>query len=74
MSERYLVEKKFIFTLFALIVTTGLLVGGRIPASSFEQIVIWLSGIFVLGEAASGWVQSMGGRMAVSKSEASSKE
>ena len=59
-ADRYLIEKKFILVTLTILIITGLLWAGRLSSASYENMVIWLAGIFVLGEAASGWVQVLG--------------
>lgn len=55
--DKNLTEKRFIATLVALLCTTGLVYANKIGAANFEQIVIWVTGVFVAGGASDMWAQ-----------------
>ncbi len=57
MNEDKLLEKRFIATIVALLAATGMLYANRIGAPNFEQIVIWVVGLFVAGGASDTWAQ-----------------
>lgn len=55
--ERKLLEKHFIVVLIAILATSGLLWGGHLQAGNYEQIIIWVVGLFVAGGAAEKWAE-----------------
>lgn len=57
MNEDKLLEKRFIATIVALLATTGMLWANRLGAANFEQVVIWVVGLFVAGGASDKWAQ-----------------
>lgn len=59
-ESKYLIERKFIVTLLSIGLASLMLWNKLIPAESYSQIVIWCSGIFVVGQVASNWVQMLG--------------
>lgn len=66
MLEKNLIEKRFIATLVALIGTMVLVYANKLGAANFEQIIIWVTGMFVVGGASDVWAQYY----AVSKAKA----
>lgn len=60
MLEKNLIEKRFIATLVAILCATGLTYANRIGAANFEQIVIWVTGVFVAGGASDVWATYYG--------------
>lgn len=57
MLEKNLIEKRFIATLVAILCTTGLVYANKVGAANFEQIIIWVVGLFVAGGASDTWAQ-----------------
>jgi len=47
-----IIEKKLILCAFSLLLTAGMLWSGKIEASNFENINVWVVGLFVTGQAA----------------------
>lgn len=45
-----LASRRFIITVLTLFATTILRVNGLIEAENFETIVIWLTGIYIIGK------------------------
>ena len=60
MLEKNLIEKRFIATLVALLCATGLTYANKIGAANFEQIIIWVTGVFVAGGASDVWATYYG--------------
>lgn len=57
MLEKNLIEKRFIAVLLAIFATTGLVYAKRLGADNYEQIIIWVVGLFVAGGASDTWAQ-----------------
>lgn len=57
MPENKLIEKRFIAVLLAILTTAGLTYVNRLGAANFEQIIIWVVGLFVAGGASDTWAQ-----------------
>jgi type IV secretory pathway VirB2 component (pilin) len=55
MLEKNLIEKRFIATLVAIIATSLLVYTGKLGAANYEQIIIWVVGVFVAGGASDVW-------------------
>lgn len=47
-----IIEKKLILCAVSLLLTAGMLWSGKIEAINFENINVWVVGLFVTGEAA----------------------
>jgi hypothetical protein len=60
MLEKNLIEKRFIATLVAILCTTGLVYANKVGAANFEQIIIWVVGLFVAGGTSDTWAQYYG--------------
>lgn len=56
-ESKFLIERKFAVTLLVIGLTALMVWNGKVTASTFEQVMIWTSGIFVVGSVASNWVQ-----------------
>lgn len=56
-ESKFLIERKFFVTLLVIILTSVMRWNGKVEASTFEQVMIWCSGIFVAGQVATNWVQ-----------------
>ena len=60
MLEKNLIEKRFIAVLVAIIGTSLLVYTGKLGAANYEQIIIWVVGLFVAGGASDTWAQYYG--------------
>ena len=60
MLEKNLIEKRFIAVLVAILSTAGLVYANKLGAGNFEQIIIWVVGLFVAGGASDTWAQYYG--------------
>lgn len=69
MLEKNLIEKRFIAVLVAILCTTGLVYANKLGAGNFEQIVIWIVGLFVAGGASDTWAQHYGGSLFAPKAK-----
>ena len=58
MSEQSKIfEKRMIFAGVAMIIASVMTVGGYVDAANFERILVWITGIFVLGDASADWAK-----------------
>lgn len=59
MDSDKLIEKRFIAVLVAMLAATGMLWANRIGAPNFEQIIIWVTGLFLAGSTSDKWASSV---------------
>lgn len=57
MDENKILEKRFIATVLAIVMAGVMLWCQRIGAPNFEQIIIWVVGLFVAGGSSDKWAQ-----------------
>lgn len=58
--EGKLLEKRFIAVLVTLLLSSALLWNNHLAPGNFEQIVIWIVGLFMAGGAAEKWAEIYG--------------
>ena len=60
MVEEKLIEKRFVITLVAVLVSTFLVYAGKLNPANFEQIIVWVVDMFVVGGASDAWAKHYG--------------
>lgn len=63
-ESKFLIERKFAVTLLVIIATTAMIYLGKILPGTYENVMIWTSGIFVVGNVTATLVQVIGMRTA----------
>ena len=56
-AETSIFEKKLILAVLALAVTGVMMWTGKIEPSTYENVYVWICGVFILGEASANWAQ-----------------
>lgn len=56
-TETSIFEKKLILAVLALLVTGGMMWTGKIEPTTFENVYVWICGVFILGEASADWAK-----------------
>jgi hypothetical protein len=52
-------SRKWALALLVVILSTGLLWGGRIDAGRWAEVVIWVVGLYMVGNTASAGIKNM---------------
>lgn len=56
-AETSIFEKKLILAALALGITAAMMWTGKIEPSTFENVYVWICGVFILGEASADWAK-----------------
>lgn len=62
-ESKFLIERKFAVTLLVILLTAALTYYAKITTSTYENVMVWVSGIFVIGSVTTTAIQYLAMRV-----------